>query len=204
MARRSDQDSAADALYAKVPDIGCKGLCKASCGPINMSHRERTRIRQQTGIDIPPGSQMIKQGQLTCPALTGEGRCGAYRYRPMICRVWGASEDLPCRWGCQPADGERPLTGAETYQLLGAAMDAGGGCPDRSITAAAVEQAIADHGEIFFSSPAKDEYRRRGEEADYYREATQEIPAALVSDQVIGRYTAAFKAVAERNNRPYA
>jgi hypothetical protein len=204
MGRRTDMDNAADALYAQVPDVQCKGHCKASCGPINMSYRERARIHQQTGVDIPTGSQALARGELTCPALSEEGRCDVYELRPMICRVWGASEDLPCRWGCQPANGQALLTGAETYRLLGSAMDAGGGCPDRGrLTRAAVDAQLAEHPEVF-DTPSARAYRKQGEDNDYYRHATQDIPAGLAGQQVINRYAEAHRAVHERNSRPYA
>ena len=207
MARRSDQDAALDAVYAQIPDVGCKGLCKASCGPIEMSYRERSRIRENTGITIPPAAQLIKSGSLTCPALTDEGQCGAYRYRPYVCRAWGASEEMPCRWGCRPADGRPLLDAGETYRLLGAANDAGGGCTDaaRNLTEADVLKALAERGDdAFGDTAARRACTRHFEDGDYYREATQDIPALFVSNQVIGRYTNAIQALNESHQRPYA
>jgi len=207
MPRRADQDAALDAVYAQIPDVGCKGLCAASCGPIEMSYRERSRIRERTGINIPSGIQLVKSGSLTCPALTDEGQCGAYEHRPAICRLWGASEEMPCRWGCRPTDGRPLLGGGETYRLIGAANDAGGGSTDasRNLTAADVLKALAERGEdAFGDTAARRAVTRQGEESDYYHQATQDVPALFVSDRVVGRYTRALQALNESNQRPYA
>lgn len=40
------------------------------------------------------------------------------------CRVWGAAEDLPCPFGCAPADGAL-LTAAEAHALIQSATNAG-------------------------------------------------------------------------------
>jgi hypothetical protein len=37
------QDRELDALYAQLPTIKCQGFCHDSCGPIDLSVRERTR-----------------------------------------------------------------------------------------------------------------------------------------------------------------
>ncbi|AEM88919.1 YkgJ family cysteine cluster protein [Streptomyces violaceusniger] len=207
MARRSDQDAALDAVYDQIPDVGCKGLCKASCGPIEMSYRERSRIRERTGITVESAAQSLKKNNLTCSALTDEGRCGAYEYRPAICRLWGASEDMPCRWGCRPTDGQPPLSARESYRLLGAANDAGGGSTSslHNFTEADVLNAYDQRGEEAIGpASARRENIRQGEESDYFREASQDIPAAFVSPQVIGRYTTALRVLNERQQRPYA
>nr|BFE85808.1 hypothetical protein GCM10020093_084090 [Planobispora longispora] len=54
MSRWSDlMDAHYAELYAQVPDVGCKGLCSDSCGPIDMHPYERARIRR-AGVQIPP------------------------------------------------------------------------------------------------------------------------------------------------------
>lgn len=97
-----------DVLYAELPALDCKGLCAESCGPIRMSRAEWVRITDRLGHEpeaLPDG---------TCPMLT-DGRCSVYDIRPMLCRLWGIVEVMPCRFGCEPA---RPLTREEGYVFL--------------------------------------------------------------------------------------
>lgn len=107
-------------LYAQVPDAECKGLCQESCGPIDMHPYEHARIRR-AGVAIPAPDvalrQLVETGEYSCPALV-DGRCSVYEVRPMLCRVFGASEALPCEHGCRPAAG--PLTDEETRRLVDA------------------------------------------------------------------------------------
>lgn len=107
--------AALDDLYAQLPSLDCKGLCADSCGPIDMSDAERTRIAEQ-GTTINP--QQTKPGTLTCVALNetfGAGRCTVYPIRPMICRLWGVAESMPCAYGCQPSGGLIPDATALDY-----------------------------------------------------------------------------------------
>jgi len=88
--------------------VDCKGLCSDSCGPVPASSLERRLIAQRRG---PLGSQ----GNLCCSMLLPNGMCGVYSIRPLICRVWGAAEGLPCTHGCKP---ERVLTVDEVKELV--------------------------------------------------------------------------------------
>lgn len=110
-----------DALYAELPTIDCQGLCWDSCGRIGMSRGERSRIRTQAGVEIPDGTKV--SGPSLCVALTMFRQCGVYAIRPLICRLWGLSEGLPCTFGCRPS---RVLTDAETYEFLARALDLSG------------------------------------------------------------------------------
>ncbi len=53
---------------------------------------------------------------LTCTWLH-EGRCSVYEVRPLICRLWGATEAMPCPFGCEP---DRVLTDEESSALISA------------------------------------------------------------------------------------
>lgn len=121
-------DAELEALYSQVPDVGCKGLCTDACGPVDGGIRERARMAR-AGVKLPPVREAIRKmastrGNYECPALV-DGRCSTYAVRPFICRAWGASEDLPCPYGCRPADGQPLLTSAQTLHLLDAAYKAG-------------------------------------------------------------------------------
>ncbi len=111
-----------DELYAKIPRIECRGQCWDTCGPIDMATAERTRINDVAGVDIPRGT-FAYDGPSTCPALGMMKTCTVYEIRPLICRLWGVAEGMPCTYGCRP---ERYLTEAETYELLAQAHDISG------------------------------------------------------------------------------
>jgi uncharacterized protein len=82
-------------------------LCVESCGPVPMSALEHARIRVR-GVDIPVidnALASIKQGVAPpCPALK-DGRCTVYAVRPLLCRMWGAIETMPCPYGCTVTPG---------------------------------------------------------------------------------------------------
>lgn len=73
-----------------------------------MTEFERNRI-------IKAGGPGIRIWESPCPALDFVGRCSVYEHRPMICRLWGLVEDMPCHYGCKP---ERYLTRAEGHDFL--------------------------------------------------------------------------------------
>jgi hypothetical protein len=97
-------------IYRSVPTVECKGLCARSCGPIDMSDVERQRIAE-LGVDIPKPT--IESLAESCPALV-DNRCTIYDHRPLICRLWGAVESMPCPHGCAVTPGLLMDAGAQT------------------------------------------------------------------------------------------
>lgn len=104
-------------VYDGIPEIDCQGLCAISCGPIGCSTLESVILGNQ-GVRLPRIHDALalvrKVGAYTCPALEHD-RCTVYADRPLICRLWGVVETMPCMFGCQPA---RWLTEAEGFELL--------------------------------------------------------------------------------------
>jgi Fe-S-cluster containining protein len=114
-------------IYRSVPHVACKKLCAAYCGPVEMSVEERRRIEAR-GVIIPPIPEAVQQiigGERTadCPALV-DGRCSVYEDRPLICRLWGAVESLPCPYGCEVTPGLLMDDGAQS--LIIRSLTAGG------------------------------------------------------------------------------
>jgi Fe-S-cluster containining protein len=104
-------------LYAQIPEVNCQGLCTDSCGPIMYSREERRHIVRKVGKKpLPEGDDLV------CSMLH-DGRCSIYSIRPLICRLWGATEMLKCPFGCRP---ERLLTKAEAAGLLRQVCEIGG------------------------------------------------------------------------------
>jgi Fe-S-cluster containining protein len=112
-----DAVQALDALYAELPSVECKGKCATECREITMSAVEEQRIEAYRGAAIPDyGSDGV------CPMLV-DGRCSVYPVRPLLCRIYGASENLACAW-CEPS---RFLTRVEVQELLERSEAIGGG-----------------------------------------------------------------------------
>lgn len=51
---------------------------------------------------------LISTPEGQCPVLSADGRCTQYADRPMICRLWGATPDMPCPHGCTVVGGYLP------------------------------------------------------------------------------------------------
>lgn len=81
-----------------------------------MFDRERARTRAR-GVRISDAeSALASSDTFFCEALTDAKRCAVYDVRPLICRLWGAVEDMPCPYGCTPEP--RFLTTQEAMILL--------------------------------------------------------------------------------------
>ncbi|MDQ6837734.1 MAG: YkgJ family cysteine cluster protein [Actinomycetota bacterium] len=144
--KRKRRLSLAD-VYARIPEVHCKGLCEESCGPIAMSNDEDHRL-QELGVTIPSmvdGVAAIERGEeYYCPALQ-DGRCRVYEDRPTICRLWGATTSMPCPHGCTPQDA---LSQPESFELLTLAGRAGGGMTSRFFNPLATDAADDHDGQV--------------------------------------------------------
>jgi Fe-S-cluster containining protein len=168
----SEKDAQLASLYARIPRIpDCDGRCWTSCGPVEMSDRERQRIRA-AGTRITPYTQaMANAGSFWCDALTGEKRCAVYDLRPILCRLWGAVEGMPCVYGCVPEGGY--LTDAEGARLIAESLRIGGSGYG-SGGAAQVDAAMAREG----IRAEMERIRARGR-AGEQNLAAESVPAAF-------------------------
>lgn len=85
-------------IYRRLPELECKGLCHESCGPIIIGPEEERVIAERYG------SAPTWDSSLTCSKLSGR-RCTIYADRPLLCRLWGTVEGMPCIFGCVPKGG---------------------------------------------------------------------------------------------------
>lgn len=111
-----------EALYAELPHVACQQKCRECCGPViqagALSPLEFERL-----AGIPP-SPVDPKDFMACSMLNGEtGLCRVYDLRPMICRLWGVTENMRCPYGCEP---DRWLTEAEGREYLKRAEAIGG------------------------------------------------------------------------------
>jgi Fe-S-cluster containining protein len=104
-------------LYDRVPLVKCRGLCQEACGPIPATDGEIRIMERVSG----------KPHALDCDtfrcAYLQEGRCSIYKNRPLVCRIWGAAENLICPFGCKP---DRYLTKFEALDLMSQAIELAG------------------------------------------------------------------------------
>ena len=90
-------------LYDKIPSFSCKKGCVDCCDNyIQFAPEEEERAG-----GFPYTERM-------CPHIK-DGGCSVYPDRAFICRIYGASEIMPCPHGYAP---EKPLTETETRALL--------------------------------------------------------------------------------------
>lgn len=169
---RSQMDAELQELYDQIPAIpDCDGRCWTSCGPIGMSDRERQKIRQ-AGVRITPYEKaMASPERYWCEALTREKRCLIYALRPIVCRLWGAVEGMPCVYGCIPEGGW--LSDAEGFRLVAESLRIGGGAGFSATTEEIRELMEREH-----MRRALGEIRERGQIGDRNR-AEESIPAAF-------------------------
>jgi len=123
-------------LYDRIPAIpDCDGRCWRSCGPVDMSDAERRRI-ERAGVRISRPEEAARFIETYyCEALTGDKRCAVYEMkrspageatggRPLICRLWGATEGMRCPFGCVPEGGW--LSDAEAQEMIAGSLRTGG------------------------------------------------------------------------------
>lgn len=164
-------DAQLEALYAQVPELDCKGLCHTSCGVIEASVRERERM-QEAGVRLPYLDEFLEMDraglEISCPALTEDKRCGVYEVRPMICRLWGTTDSMPCPYGCEPVDGEGLIEEPGGFELLAKSMEAGGNPDGRGEVKAEVMR------RVYEANPGVlDSMIERGKKADAQRAQRQ-------------------------------
>jgi hypothetical protein len=120
-----------DGLYARLPHLDCQGVCTDSCGPIPAGQHERARIERARGrpLDAPEHVSRVGQVMEACHecSMLENGRCSVYEIRPMNCRLWGVTEDMPCPYGCVPEGGR--LSVGDGYAFLAEAFAIAGWPP---------------------------------------------------------------------------
>lgn len=112
-----------------VPDIACKGLCSVACTAIGMSQAEHKILSDKIGEPFPTIAEMSEDLAddpvgYRCPLLE-DGRCTEHRIRPLVCRLWGVTEQLKCPHGCVPQGGHLPAS--EGSALMQVMLRIGGG-----------------------------------------------------------------------------
>lgn len=93
-----------EGLRRGIPTFMCIEGCHDCCGPVPTVAAERAQM----------GAPPVEAVTGYCPYLIAEG-CSCYEERPLMCRLFGVTPDLPCPHGCAPAV---MMTPASTRALL--------------------------------------------------------------------------------------
>jgi Fe-S-cluster containining protein len=92
-------------LYLKITKSSCKNGCFECCTNIvQFAKEEAERV----------GEYKYDGACAFLIEMNGNKKCGVYENRPMVCRIYGASEIMKCE-GCEP---ERFLNEAETRAII--------------------------------------------------------------------------------------
>jgi len=83
-------------LRKQIPSFACKEGCHDCCGPVTASSIEVARLPVKSDAEH---EQAL--AELNCPYL-GENGCEVYEERPLICRLFGTTKNLPCPNNCAP------------------------------------------------------------------------------------------------------
>ena len=115
-------------IYAKLPGVLCKGLCHESCGVVPIAPVEREAMAAFTGrkvkvmpdvvINLHAKHRVLRpkdSDDLTCPYLK-QKRCSIHPARPLVCRMYGVVEGMPCPHGC--VSSTKPLSDEEAHVII--------------------------------------------------------------------------------------
>jgi Fe-S-cluster containining protein len=102
----------------------CIPGCHDCCGPVYFSRLELKRA-PLLAKNIEALSELVEMklgidwhfNCATCIYVQADGRCGIYKDRPFVCRIFGMTEEpmLKCPHGRGPA---KPMSLAETHELV--------------------------------------------------------------------------------------
>jgi hypothetical protein len=84
---------------AAIPTFTCVPGCTDCCGPVPASEWELKRLPR---LDPATRAACYTADGLSCPHQGPLG-CMVYEERPLVCRLFGTVEKLPCPHGRRPA-----------------------------------------------------------------------------------------------------
>ena len=120
-------------IYDSLPKLDCKQKCQDSCSYVWASKFELQLIKKilrEQKKEYKPFKTLKtatylkhkREGTLAnlvhncrCPYLNEKGLCSIYKFRPLICRLWGLTERMKCPFGCVP---ERWLSEEEFRKIM--------------------------------------------------------------------------------------
>ncbi|QUM77072.1 YkgJ family cysteine cluster protein [Moritella sp. 24] len=83
-------------LRGRIPSFECVKGCHDCCGPVTTSSEEMSRLPVKTDAEHEAALK-----EWNCVHLGPKG-CTVYEERPLICRVFGTTAEMPCPNGRRP------------------------------------------------------------------------------------------------------
>lgn len=90
-----------DDLYDMLPDFICTPGCIECCRNFGVPSRTPVEDERIKKFLAENNMEQPRARGTTCPYVTEEG-CSIYPVRPLICRVYGTSENYKCVMGVVP------------------------------------------------------------------------------------------------------
>lgn len=87
-----------DHLRDRIPTFECKPGCHDCCGPVTTSSEEMSRLPVKTDAEHDAALN-----EFNCVHLGPKG-CTVYDERPLICRLFGTTPNMPCPNSCRPQE----------------------------------------------------------------------------------------------------
>lgn len=85
-------------LREQIPSFECVPGCHDCCGPVTTSSEEMSRLPVKSDAE-----HTAKLEELSCVHLGPQG-CEVYGERPLICRLFGTTPNMPCPQGKRPEE----------------------------------------------------------------------------------------------------
>lgn len=93
----------------------CDG-CGRCCGPVGITHDEYRVIKDYCSAN---GIGWAERGLSVCGFLDENNRCRIYEVRPLLCRMYGITMELPCPQHPEAVRTSFPPEEAQRYGLSG-------------------------------------------------------------------------------------
>ncbi|MGZ8270811.1 MAG: YkgJ family cysteine cluster protein [Methylophilus sp.] len=100
-------------FYRKhIPALECVSGCHDCCGPVTATSEEVAKLPIKTAAE-----HKTALAHFSCPYLGKKG-CEVYGDRPLICRLFGTTPNLPCPNGKKPVEMVNPKIEQKIHQFL--------------------------------------------------------------------------------------
>jgi uncharacterized protein len=101
-----------DHLRRQIPSFDCVPGCHDCCGPVTASSEEMARLPVKSDA-----AHEAALAEFNCVHLGPQG-CEVYDQRPLICRLFGTTPNLPCPRGRGPEQMIEARVEQQVHQLI--------------------------------------------------------------------------------------
>ena len=101
-----------DRLRGCIPSFECVPGCHDCCGPVTTSSEEMSRLPVKSDAEHDAALD-----ELRCVHL-GPNGCEVYEERPLICRLFGTTPNMPCPNGRRPENMIEPEAEGQIHRYI--------------------------------------------------------------------------------------